>query len=237
MATSLQARCVFLGAPGAGKGTQAKRVAEATGLVHISTGDLLREEVKSGSQLGMEAKGFMDAGKLVPDQVIIDMVKARIAAPQNCGPVQNSGGASIGDANSTGGNSWILDGFPRTLPQAEALDANLSSDNALTHVISFAVPEAVLMGRLTGRRTCSKCGAIWHIEHKPTSKDGVCDQCGGELTQRSDDRAEAIGKRLEVYRSQTAPLLAYYVDRGVLREIDANRSPEVVFQELLSRMQ
>lgn len=218
MANSLQARCVFLGAPGAGKGTQAKRVAETAEIAHISTGDMLREEVKSGSALGAEAKAYMDEGKLVPDQLIIDMVKARIAKP---------------DAAS----AWILDGFPRTLPQAEALDQNLSGDNALTHVISFAVPEAALMGRLTGRRTCSQCGAIWHIEHNPTSKDGVCDLCGGELTQRSDDREEAIGKRLEVYRTQTAPLLAYYGDRGVLRELDANRAPDVVFQELLTQMQ
>jgi len=221
MNSSLTARSVFLGAPGAGKGTQAKRVAADSGVAHISTGDLLREEVKSGSALGADAKTYMDAGKLVPDQLIIDMVKSRIAGP--------------GLAEGAGG--WILDGFPRTLPQAEALDNNLSGDNALTHVISFAVPEEVLMGRLTGRRTCSKCGAIWHIEHKPTSKDGICDQCGGELTQRSDDREEAIAKRLQVYRSQTAPLLAYYRDRGVLREIDANRSPDVVFQELLTQMQ
>ena len=221
MNSSLTARSVFLGAPGAGKGTQAKRVAADSGVAHISTGDLLREEVKSGSALGADAKTYMDAGKLVPDQLIIDMVKSRIEGP--------------GLAEGAGG--WILDGFPRTLPQAEALDNNLSGDNALTHVISFAVPEEVLMGRLTGRRTCSKCGAIWHIEHKPTSKDGICDQCGGELTQRSDDREEAIAKRLQVYRSQTAPLLAYYRDRGVLREIDANRSPDVVFQELLTQMQ
>jgi len=218
MSDQLQARCVFLGAPGAGKGTQAKRVAEQVAIAHISTGDMLRGEVKSGSALGQEAKTFMDAGKLVPDQLIIDMVKARIQQP---------------DAAS----AWILDGFPRTLPQAEALDASLSGDNALTHVISFAVPEDVLTGRLTGRRTCSQCGAIWHVESKPTSKDGVCDLCGGELTQRSDDRAEAIGERLEVYRTQTAPLLAYYGGRGVLREIDANRSPDVVFQELLTQMQ
>ncbi len=218
MADQLQARCVFLGAPGAGKGTQAKRVAATAEIAHISTGDMLREEIKSGSALGAEAKTFMDAGKLVPDQLIIDMVKARIQQP---------------DAQS----AWILDGFPRTLPQAEALDQNLSGDNALTHVVSFAVPEDVLMGRLTGRRTCSQCGAIWHVEHKPTKSEGVCDACGGELTQRSDDREEAIGKRLEVYRTQTAPLLAYYGDRGVLREIDANRSPDVVFQELLTQMQ
>ncbi|HEB53654.1 MAG TPA: adenylate kinase [bacterium] len=223
MTLQLRTRCVFLGAPGAGKGTQAKRVAAEAGIAHISTGDMLREEVRSGSALGAEAKTYMDAGKLVPDQLIIDMVKARVERP---------------DCKAADGSSaWILDGFPRTLPQAEALDQSLTGADALTHVISFAVPEDVLMGRLTGRRTCSKCGAIWHIEHNPTKQDGVCDKCGGELTQRSDDRPEAIGKRLEVYRSQTAPLLAYYGDRGVLREIDANRSPDVVFQELLNAMQ
>lgn len=218
MATALQARCVFLGAPGAGKGTQAKKVADAATLAHISTGDMLRHEVAAGSALGQQAKSFMDAGKLVPDDVIIGMVSARIQQP---------------DAKS----AWILDGFPRTLPQAEALDRSLSGMTALTHVIYFAVPETALVGRLSGRRTCSKCGSIWHVENKPTQRVGVCDACGGELVQRSDDRPEAIGKRLEVYRSQTAPLLAYYRDRRVLREIDADRSPEIVYQELLKLMQ
>ena len=226
MALLLKARAVFLGAPGAGKGTQAKKVAEAAALAHISTGDMLRQEVAASTPLGLQAKTFMDAGKLVPDEVIIGMVRARIQQP---------------DARS----AWILDGFPRTLPQAEALDKSLSGTAgksssgaaALSHVIYFAVPEAVLVGRLSGRRTCSKCGAIWHVEHQPTKKVGVCDHCGGELVQRSDDRKEAIGKRLEVYRSQTAPLLAYYRDRRILREIDANRSPDRVFQELLNLMQ
>lgn len=218
VAASLTARCVFLGAPGAGKGTQAKRVAEAATLAHISTGDMLREQVAAGTELGREAKAFMDQGKLVPDEVIVGMVRERIQQP---------------DARA----AWILDGFPRTLPQAEALDRTLSDSAPLTHVIYFAVPEDVLVGRLAGRRTCSKCGAIWHVENRPTRKAGVCDLCGGELLQRSDDRPEAIGKRLEVYRSQTAPLLAYYRDRKVLREIDANRSPDVVYQELLKLMQ
>lgn len=217
-AVSLQARCVFLGAPGAGKGTQAKRVAEAASVAHISTGDMLRQEVAAATPLGLEAKTFMDAGKLVPDAVIIGMVRARIQQP---------------DARS----AWILDGFPRTLPQAEALDRNLSGSAALSHVIYFAVPESVLIGRLSGRRTCSKCGAIWHVEHQPTRAPGICDQCGGALVQRSDDRPEAIGKRLEVYRSQTSPLLAYYRDSRILREIDANRSPDVVYKELLKLMQ
>lgn len=217
-AVTVKARCVFLGPPGAGKGTQAKRVAESAALAHISTGDMLRSEVDAGTELGVRAKSFMDAGKLVPDDVIVAMVQTRIRQP---------------DAHG----AWILDGFPRTLPQAEALDRTLSGEAALTHVIYFAVPESVLVGRLSGRRTCSKCGAIWHVENQPTKRDGVCDRCGGELLQRSDDRPEAIGKRLEVYRSQTAPLLAYYRDRGVLREIDADRSPDVVYQELLKLLQ
>jgi adenylate kinase len=218
MATAIRARSVFLGAPGAGKGTQAKKVAEAAALAHISTGDMLRAEVASGTELGTRAKTFMDAGKLVPDDVIIGMVQARIRKP---------------DAKS----AWILDGFPRTLPQAEALDRSLSSGSAVSHVIYFAVPEQVLFGRLTGRRTCSKCGAIWHVETNPTKQTGICDQCGGATMQRSDDHPDKITKRLEEYRTLTAPLLAYYRDRKVLREIDANRSPAVVFQELLKLMQ
>lgn len=214
----LKARAVFLGAPGAGKGTQAKKVAEAAHLAHISTGDMLRAEVASGSKLGAQAKAFMDAGKLVPDEVIIGMVQVRIAKP---------------DAKS----AWILDGFPRTLPQAEALDRSLLGASAVSHVIYFAVPEQVLFGRLTGRRTCSKCGAIWHVETNPTKVAGVCDTCGGQTVQRSDDHPDKITKRLEEYRTLTAPLLAYYRNRKVLREIDANRSPAVVFQELLKLMQ
>lgn len=223
MAATVTARCVFLGAPGAGKGTQAKQVAESVqaggaGLAHISTGDMLRAQVSAGTELGLQAKGFMDQGQLVPDQVIIAMVQDRIAQP---------------DATS----AWILDGFPRTLPQAEALDQSLADSTPLSHVIYFAVPEAELLGRLTGRRTCSNCGAIWHVTNKPTKVAGVCDLCGGELTQRADDREEAIAQRLVAYREQTAPLLEYYRSRNVLREIDANRSPDVVFEELLTLMQ
>jgi adenylate kinase len=217
MAIALQARSVFLGAPGAGKGTQAKMVAGAAGIAHISTGDMLRQQVAAGTELGRQAKTYMDAGKLVPDDVMVGMVRARISEP---------------DARS----AWILDGFPRTLPQAEALDRSLTGKNAVSHVIYFALPEDVLVGRLSGRRTCSKCGAIWHVETTPTKRAGICDRCGGELTQRSDDRPEAIGKRLEVYRSQTSPLLAYYRDRDVLREIDANRPPAIVYQELLQQL-
>lgn len=214
---ALNARCVFLGAPGAGKGTQAKKVADAAGIAHISTGDMLRAEVAAKSPLGVQAKSFMDAGKLVPDEVIIGMVRARIAKP---------------DASF----AWILDGFPRTLPQAEALDRNLTKATALTHVVSFVVPESILMGRLCGRRTCAKCGAIYHVDNSPPKQAEICDRCGGGLVQRSDDRPEAITKRLEEYRRSTLPLETYYRARNILREIDANRSPEVVFQELVTLM-
>lgn len=216
--TALKARSVFLGAPGAGKGTQAKEVAAQAKLAHISTGDMLRQEVAQGTELGKRAQAFMDKGLLVPDDVIIGMVKVRIQQP---------------DAKA----AWILDGFPRTLPQAQALDENLPREQALSHVVYFAVPEQVLFGRLTGRRTCSQCGAIWHVETKPTKKDGVCDLCGGATVQRSDDHPDKINQRLVAYRTQTEPLLAYYRGRNLLREIDANRPPAVVFQELLKLMQ
>jgi len=218
MTATLTARCVFLGAPGAGKGTQAKKVADTGSIAHISTGDMLRAQVKAGTDLGGQAKGFMDQGQLVPDELIIAMVQERIRQP---------------DAIS----AWILDGFPRTLPQAEALDESLAGSAPLSHVFYFAVPEAALVGRLTGRRTCGSCGAIWHVENRPTKAEGICDACGGELVQRSDDRQEAIQKRLDEYRALTAPLLDYYRSRDVLREIDADRSPDVVFQELLKLMQ
>ncbi|MCR9248070.1 MAG: adenylate kinase [bacterium] len=223
MAQAAGSRCVFLGAPGAGKGTQAKKVAEsgeASGapIAHISTGDMLRAQVSAGTELGQQAKSFMDQGQLVPDEVIIAMVQERIQQP---------------DASS----AWILDGFPRTLPQAEALDESLGDSTPLSDVIYFAVPEAELLGRLTGRRTCADCGAIWHVTNKPTKVAGKCDLCGGELTQRSDDREEAIQERLDAYRAQTAPLLDYYRSKDVLREVDANRSPDVVFEELLKLMQ
>lgn len=210
---------VFLGAPGAGKGTQALRLAAESGAEHISTGDMLRRHVTGGTALGAKAKAFMDDGRLVPDDVIIGMVLERI------------GQDPIGHPDANG--AWILDGFPRTLPQAQALDSALAGRGArLSHVIWFAVPTEALVARTTGRRICSKCGAIWHVQFKPTRIEGKCDVCAGELTQRSDDRPEAVTKRLSVYAQQTEPLLSYYRDQGVLIEIDAAQSPEQVFEEL-----
>jgi adenylate kinase len=220
MPDRLRARAVFLGAPGAGKGTQARRLCEEAAVVHISTGDMLRQHVAEGTGPGLQAKAFMDQGKLVPDDLIIAMVRERIGRP---------------DAAA----AWILDGFPRTLPQAEALDESLAGtpDRSLTHVVYFRVPEGALIRRLAGRRTCPGCGAIWHVEHHPPRREGVCDACGAGLVQRSDDRPEAIGKRLEVYRVQTEPLLGYYRERQLLREVDADRPPDVVYRDVLESMQ
>lgn len=213
---------VFLGPPGAGKGTQAKQLVEQRPVLHLSTGDMLREHVRNGTDLGVRAKTFMDDGKLVPDDLIVAMVEDRL---------------SRDDA----GGSWVLDGFPRTLPQAEALSGALDRTKdpeggsaGLSHVVYFRVPHDDLMKRLTGRRTCSSCGAIWNIHFKPTAVDGVCDACGGELTQRSDDTEDKVGNRLAEYASLTEPLLGYYRDRGILVELDAARDPRLVFEDLMN---
>lgn len=218
MGIALTARAVFLGGPGAGKGTQAKRLAAAAGIAHISTGDMLRQHVANGTPLGIQARAFMDAGKLVTDELIVAMVKERIQQP---------------DASS----AWILDGFPRTLSQARSLDRMLGA-SPVTHAIYFLVPDAVLKDRLEGRRTCGKCGAIWHVRTQPTARDGICDHCGGALQQRVDDRAEAIDRRLQEFHTTTAaPLQLHYRERGVLHVLDANRSPEVVYRDLAKLVQ
>jgi adenylate kinase len=196
-------RLVLVGPPGAGKGTQAQFVAAHLGLVQISTGDIFRANVSQGTPLGKQAKEYMDAGDLVPDEVTIAMVKERLAAP---------------DA----GTGFLLDGFPRTVPQAIQLDDILAElGSKLDVVMELVVDDSEVVRRLSGRRTCRSCGHIWHVDFDPPTRDSTCDNCAGELFQRDDDQPATIRHRLEVYYEQTAPLVGYYAERGILVGIDA----------------
>jgi adenylate kinase len=205
---------ILLGPPGAGKGTQAKMLVEKYQIPQISTGDILRAAVKEGSPLGKEAKACMDKGELVPDSVVIGIVEERIQQP-DCG------------------KGYMLDGFPRTVPQAEALDGmlkNLSSQ--IDHVVSIEVANEELVGRLTGRRTCRDCGAGFHVMFDPPDKEGVCDKCGGELYQRDDDNVETVTSRLDVYESQTMPLIDYYTVQSKIRPIDGVGEIKEIFKRV-----
>ena len=207
---------VLLGAAGAGKGTQAVKIVEVFGLTHISTGDIFRKNVAEGTPLGVEAKRYMDAGQLVPDDVVIAMVKDRLSQP-DCAA------------------GFMLDGFPRTLPQAEALDEALASmELALDAVVSIEVPRDVLMGRLTARRQCRQCGRIYNVMGEMPTVDGVCDTCGGEVYQRDDDTVEAATKRLDDYDAITSQLVPFYSGKGLLHDIDGNRSVDAVFADIKS---
>lgn len=210
---------VLLGAAGAGKGTQAAKLVEAYGLTHISTGDIFRKNVAEGTQLGVEAKRYMDQGQLVPDAVVIAMVKDRLS-----------------QSDCDGG--FMLDGFPRTLPQAQALsDALVEMGKQLDAVVSIEVPRDVLMGRLTSRRQCRACGRIYNVMGEMPAVDGVCDTCGGEVYQRDDDTVEAATKRLNDYDAITSQLVPYYLDMGILREIDGDRSVEAVFDDVRAALE
>jgi adenylate kinase len=207
-------RIILVGPPGAGKGTQARLLQEKFAIPQISTGDLLREAVKEGTPLGKEARTYMDAGKLVPDQLVTAMVAERLQCP-DCAP------------------GFLLDGFPRTIAQADALAAELTTrQQKIDGVISIIVPKAELIDRLSGRWVCKECGAMYHERFDPPQRAGVCDRCQGTLYQRSDDKRETITARLEVYERDTAPLLSYYRDRALLKEIDGLGKQEEVFQRI-----
>lgn len=207
-------RIVFLGAPGVGKGTQADRIASAFKHTKLSTGDLLREAVKNQTALGVQAKSFMDKGQLVPDAVVIGMVKEKLEQPAT-------------------GQDVILDGFPRTVPQAEELGRLLSAKGySLDRVVNFSVPTGDLVRRMSGRRSCPKCQTVYHVEFFAPKVADICDRCGGGLIQRSDDKAETIEARLHVYQQQTAPLIQYYRERNLLVDVDGAGSMEVVQERL-----
>jgi adenylate kinase len=207
-------RVVFLGAPGVGKGTQADRIAAQFKVLKISTGDLLREAVRNQTKLGLEAKSYMDQGKLVPDSVVIGLVREKLA-----------------DLSCAKG--FVLDGFPRTVPQAEVLGQMLGAAKTPLHrVVNFQVPRADVIKRLSGRRSCPKCQATFHVEFAPSKKGDLCDRCGETLVQRSDDKPEAIDTRLKVYEEQTAPLIRYYRDQRLLSDLDASGPVDTVFEAL-----
>jgi len=207
---------VFLGPPGAGKGTQAKILVEKYEIPQVSTGDMLREHRAKGTELGKKAQEYMDKGQLVPDEIILSMVKERLSQP-DCQ------------------KGFILDGFPRTVAQAEALDKLLSEmGKKLDFALALIVPDDLLVERLTGRRTCKSCGMMYHIKYKPPKVEGKCDVCEGELYQRPDDNEETVRNRLKVYHEQTAPLIEYYKNKGILREIDGSKSIEEITQQIIS---
>ena len=207
-------RLVIFGPPGSGKGTQSKLISELYGIPHISTGDIFRDEMARGSRLGRLAEEYISKGLLVPDEVVVEMVRERLLR-EDCKP------------------GFILDGFPRTLRQAEELDRILEElGGRLDAVINLVVDEEEVVRRITLRRVCSVCGAIYHLEFNPPKRPGVCDRCGGKLYQREDDTEEVVRKRLEVYRTQTEPILRYYREKGLVRDVDGNPSIEEVFEQV-----
>ncbi len=209
---------IFFGPPGAGKGTQSQLLIERLKMRHLSTGDLFRAAIKNETPLGREAKGYLDAGKLVPDSVTIGLVEEELG--------------------KLSGQSFILDGFPRNVAQADALEELLKRMNLrIDKVVFLEVPMELLLGRLTGRRVCKNCGAVYHVESKPPRKEGVCDVCGGPVIQRPDDKAEVIRTRLEAYEQSTRPLKDYYKNKGNYVEIDGVGTTEEVFERLTKALQ
>ena len=207
-------KVIMLGAPGAGKGTQAKKIAAKYQIPHISTGDIFRANIKNGTELGKKAKTYMDQGLLVPDELVVDLVVDRLNQ-EDCK------------------NGCVLDGFPRTIPQAEALDKALAAlGQKVDYAINVEVPDENIVTRMGGRRACVGCGATYHLEYAPTKKEGICDACGRELILRDDDKPETVTKRLNVYHEQTQPLIDYYTQAGILKEVDGTVDIEEVFRAI-----
>jgi len=212
-------RLVLLGPPGAGKGTQASAIVKKYNIPHISTGDIFRENIKQGTELGKKAKEYIDKGLLVPDDIVVSIVKDRILE-EDCK------------------NGFLLDGFPRTLNQGEALDDELSQMNLkLDKVININVEKEVLIERTIGRRICKDCGATYHIKFNPPVKEGICDNCGGKLYQRDDDTQETIEKRIEVYQKQTKPLIDYYTKKGLILNVDGTKKISEIFDEIVEALE
>lgn len=208
-------KVIMLGAPGAGKGTQAKQIADKYNIPHISTGDIFRANIKNGTELGKKAKTYMDQGLLVPDELVVELVADRIQQ-DDCK------------------NGFVLDGFPRTIPQAEALDAALENINEkMDYAIDVDVPDENIINRMSGRRACLSCGATYHIVSVPTKVEGICDRCGNPVVLRDDDKPETVKKRLEVYHEQTQPLIDYYKKQDILRTVNGVQPMEEVFKAIV----
>lgn len=217
--TKKMLRAVLLGPPGAGKGTQAAKVIEKYNVPHISTGDIFRANIKEGTELGKKAQGYINEGKLVPDELVVDLVTDRLQQ-DDCE------------------DGFLLDGFPRTILQAEQLDEFLSKNGQkLDIVLNFKVRKDVLVERISGRRVCKACGASFHVVNVPPKKEGICDRCGGELIQRKDDNRETVENRINVYESETAVLIGYYEKQGVLVDFDGEKSHEEVFADVVKAIE
>ena len=215
-------KIIMLGAPGAGKGTQAKRIAEQYGIPHVSTGDIFRANIKEQTPLGMEAKSYMDRGELVPDELTVKILLDRVSK-DDCK------------------NGYVLDGYPRTIPQAEVLDkaieetqdpSGIGADEKIDFAINVDVPDENIINRMSGRRACLKCGATYHIQYMPPKTEGICDKCQSELVIRDDDKPETVRNRLSVYHEQTAPLIDYYSNKGILRTVDGTKDVDEVFSDI-----
>ena len=208
-------KIIMLGAPGAGKGTQAKKIADKYQIPHISTGDIFRANIKEGTELGKKAKSYMDQGLLVPDELTLELIMDRFQNP-DCA------------------NGYVLDGFPRTIPQAEALTAALEKNGeTIDYAINVEVPDENIVTRMSGRRACLACGATYHVVYAPTKTEGVCDRCGEKLVLRDDDKPETVKKRLAVYHEQTQPLIDYYTKQGKLVEVDGTQNVDAVFDAIV----